>query len=256
MPDAAASPRPVNPELSVVVLCYRAQELARDFAEQLAGELDQAGIDYELILVANYDERIPDRTPEIVRELARSHPRIVAITRVKAGMMGWDMRSGLNAARGAHLAVIDGDGQMPSSDIVKVYRLLEVGGYDLVKTFRAQRFDGAYRRTISWCYNVLFRLLFPGAAKFRDINSKPKVVTREAFRRMKLESNDWFTDAEIMIEAIRNELRVGEVSTIFLKNERRATFVPVSAIWEFLRNLVYYRVRLSRRGRVNGTHPS
>jgi glycosyltransferase involved in cell wall biosynthesis len=250
MSDHNPSPPALVPELSVVVLCYRAQELARDFAEQLARELDQAGIDYELILVANYDERIPDRTPGIVRELARSHPRIVAITRVKEGMMGWDMRSGLDAARGAHLAVIDGDGQMPSSDIVKVYRLLEIGGYDLVKTFRAQRFDGAYRRTISWCYNLLFRLLFPGAAKFRDINSKPKVVTREAFRRMKLESNDWFTDAEIMIEAIRNELRVGEVSTIFLKNERRATFVPVSAIWEFLRNLVYYRVRLSRRGRV------
>ena len=170
--------------------------------------------------------------------------------------MGWDMRSGLNAARGTHLAVIDGDGQMPSSDIVKVYRLLEIGGYDLVKTFRAQRFDGAYRRTISRCYNLLFRLLFPGAAKFRDINSKPKVVTRDAFRRMKLESNDWFTDAEIMIEAIRNELRVGEVSTIFLKNERRATFVPVSAIWEFLRNLVYYRVRLSRLRAANGRHPS
>ncbi len=248
MSNGSTSPREAVPELSVVVLCYRAQELARDFAEQLARELDQAGIDYELILVANYDERIPDRTPEIVRQLAGSNPRIVAITRVKEGMMGWDMRSGLDAARGAHLAVIDGDGQMPSSDIVKVYQLLVIGGYDLVKTFRAQRFDGAYRRTISWCYNLLFRLLFPGAAKFRDINSKPKVVTRESFRRMKLESNDWFTDAEIMIEAIRNELRVGEVSTIFLKNERRATFVPVSAIWEFLRNLVYYRVRLSRRG--------
>jgi glycosyltransferase involved in cell wall biosynthesis len=239
------------PELSVVVLCYRSQEQARDFVEQLVGELDRAAIDYELILVANYDERSADRTPEIVRQLAAAHPRIVAITQVKQGMMGWDMRSGLEAAHGSCLAVIDGDGQMPSSDIVKVYRLLQVGGYDLVKTFRSQRFDGAYRRTISFCYNLLFRLLFSGAAKFRDINSKPKVMTREAYRGMKLVSNDWFTDAEIMIEAIRNQLRVGEVSTIFLKNERRATFVPFSAIWEFLRNLLYYRIHFSRRRRGN-----
>jgi glycosyl transferase family 2 len=187
-----------------------------------------------------------------VRELAAGHPRISAITKVKRGMMGWDMRSGLEAARGSCLAVIDGDGQMPSSDIVKVYRLLQAGGYDLVKTFRSQRFDGAYRRTISWCYNFLFRRLFSGAAKFRDINSKPKVMTREAYRGMRLVSNDWFTDAEIMIEAIRNALTVGEVATIFLKNERRATFVPFSAIWEFLRNLLYYRFHFSRRDRGNG----
>ena len=161
--------------------------------------------------------------------------------------MGWDMRSGLAAARGSHLAVIDGDGQMPTSDIVKVYRLLQFGDYDLVKTFRSQRFDGAYRKVISLVYNLLFRILFPSSAKFRDINSKPKVMTREAYEAMDLASNDWFTDAEIMIEAIRNRLSVGEVSTIFLTNERRASFVPPSAILEFLRNLVSYRLRWWRR---------
>ena len=161
--------------------------------------------------------------------------------------MGWDMRAGLEAARGAHLVVIDGDGQMPVSDIIKTYRLLQAGGYDLVKTFRAQRLDGAYRAALSRCYNVLFRLLFPGAAKFRDINSKPKVMTRAAYESMRLSSSDWFTDAEIMIEAIRSRLSIAEVSTIFLKNERRATLVPPSAIWEFLRNLLYYRFRSWRR---------
>ena len=100
---------------------------------------------------------------------------------------------------------------------------------------------------LSLVYNVLFRILFPSSAKFRDINSKPKVMTREAYEEMDLASNDWFTDAEIMIEAIRNRLSVGEVSTIFLANERRASFVPPSAILEFLRNLVWYRLRWWRR---------
>jgi hypothetical protein len=238
-----------TPELSVVLLCYRAQELAPALAAQLCKELEEARIDYELILVANYHEGGSDRTPELVREFASAHPRATAITLVKQGMMGWDMRSGLDAARGSHLAVIDGDGQMPTSDIVKVFRLLEIGRYDLVKTFRAQRFDGLYRSGISRCYNLLFRVLFPGAAKFRDINSKPKVMTRAAYDSMQLDSNDWFTDAEIMIQAIQNELSVGEVSTIFLRNERRATFVPPSAIWEFTRNLFHYRWRSWRRAK-------
>jgi glycosyltransferase involved in cell wall biosynthesis len=249
MSDPQEKPTPAPgkaPELSVVVLCYRAEELAEEFCAQLARELSENSIDYELILVANYEPDVADRTPEIVQRLTETQPRLKAVTRPKEGKMGWDMRSGLDAATGDHIAVIDGDGQMPSSDVAKVYRVLQVGGYDLVKTFRANRDDGVYRRTISAVYNLLFRLLFPATRQFRDINSKPKVMTRAAYRAMHLVSNDWFTDAEIMIEAIRNSLRVGEVSTVFYDNERRSSFVRPSAIWEFVCNIFYYRFRSLR----------
>lgn len=233
-------------ELSVVVLCYQVEDLARSFTEQVRAEMEDAGIDYELVLVGNYIPGSADRTPRILHELAKDNPRYKVIAKAKEGMMGWDMRSGLIAATGEHICVIDGDGQMPSSDIVKVYRLLQIGKYDLVKTFRSQRYDGMYRRVISRIYNSLFNLLFRESVKFIDINSKPKVMTRAAFEKMELMSSDWFTDAEIMIEAIRHKLRVGEVSTIFMANERRASLVPPSAIIEFLWNLVYYRFRKRR----------
>ena len=231
-----------GPELSVVILCYHSAEIVRSLVAQVEGELEAAQIDYELVLVGNYlPGDTQDQTPTTLKTMASGKSRYVVVAKEKEGMMGWDMRSGLEAATGRHIAVIDGDGQMPMSDVIKVYRVLQVGKYDLVKTFRAQRQDGAYRRTISGIYNLLFRLLYPAAHVFRDINSKPKVMTREAYQRMHLISNDWFTDAEIMIEALRHDLSVGEVSTVFCKNERRGTFVPISAIYEFLGNLIYYR---------------
>lgn len=236
------TPSPSIPELSVVILCYHAAGLARELVSQIESELDEAGIDYELVLVGNYlPGDTADETPAILKELAKDKPRFTVVAKEKGGMMGWDMRSGLETARGRHIAVIDGDGQMPMSDVMKVYRVLQVGNYDLVKTFRAQRQDGFYRRTISKCYNFLFTLLYPSAHVFRDINSKPKIMTREAYSKMKLVSNDWFTDAEIMIEALKHNLSVGEVSTVFYKNERRGTFVPFRAIFEFLGNLIHYR---------------
>ena len=230
------------PELSVVILCYHSADVVRILVAQVERELEEAKIDYELVLVGNYlPGDTTDPTPAVLKELAAGKPRYVVVAREKEGMMGWDMRSGLEAATGRHIAVIDGDGQMPMSDVMKVYRVLQVGKYDLVKTFRAQRQDGAYRRTISGIYNFLFRLMYPAAHVFRDINSKPKIMTREAYQKIHLVSNDWFTDAEIMIEALRHDLSVGEVSTVFYRNERRGTFVPFSALWEFLSNLLYYR---------------
>lgn len=230
------------PELSVVILCYHSADVVRDLVAQVERELEEARVDYELVLVGNYlPGDTKDQTPTVLKELASGKPRFRVVAKEKEGMMGWDMRSGLEAATGRHIAVIDGDGQMPMSDVIKVYRVLQVGKYDLVKTFRAQRQDGWYRRTISGFYNFLFRLLYPAAHVFRDINSKPKVMTREAYQKIHLISNDWFTDAEIMIEALHHDLSVGEVSTVFYKNERRGTFVPFSALYEFLSNLIYYR---------------
>ena len=210
------------PELSVVILCYHSADIVRDLVAQVERELEEARVDYELVLVGNFmPGDTKDRTPEVLKDLAKDKPRFRVVAKEKEGMMGWDMRSGLEAATGRHIAVIDGDGQMPMSDVIKVYRVLQVGKYDLVKTFRAQRQDGAYRRTISGIYNFLFRLMYPAAHVFRDINSKPKIMTREAYQKIHLVSNDWFTDAEIMIEALRHDLSVGEVSTVFYRNERR-----------------------------------
>src|SRR5690606_31462065 len=112
---------------------------------------------------------------------------------------------------------------------------------DLVKTYRVKRYDGIYRKTLSGLYNFLFKLLYLPGYPLHDVNSKPKVMTRAAYQQLNLSSSDWFTDAEIMIEAMHNQLRIGEVATIFYKNERRKTLVGFDTIIEFTVNLFYYR---------------
>ncbi len=242
-----------RPALSVVVLCYRSGEGAREFARQIREALGAGGIDdYELVLVANYVEGSGDPTPAVVTELAASSPQIVASAIPKRGMMGWDMRTGLALARGDVLAVIDGDGQVLADDLVAGYRMIAGGGYDLVKASRVRRDDGFARRLVSGVYNGLFRLLFPGFP-VRDVNGKPKLLTRAAHQQLALRADDWFIDAEIMIQARRLGLRVGEVETVFLHLADRRSFVHAPAIFEFLVNLVRYRLREPRpRARRRG----
>lgn len=206
--------------------------------------MDGLGINYEMVLVANYDDT-RDRTPEIVAELSRKYDHVHMVSKKKQGRMGWDMRSGLEEATGDYIAVIDGDGQMPVSDIGTVFSVIRTGRYDMVKTFRVYRYDGVIRRLLSGIYNLMFRMLYQPDFPLHDVNSKPKVITREAYRRMKLVSSDWFTDAEIMIQAIRLNMRICQVSTVFYKNERRRTFVGFSTIWEFIYNLFYYKFKKS-----------
>jgi glycosyltransferase involved in cell wall biosynthesis len=246
-PEAAETLMP--PELSVVVLCYRSGDEARSCAARIGQVLAEAGIgDYQLVLVGNFVAGSGDTTPDVVRELAAADPRIVCSAVEKQGMMGWDMRSGLALATGDCLAIIDGDGQVLVGDLVRIHRLLREQKLDLAKTYRSRRGDGLKRKLFSLIFNGLFHALFPGLA-VRDINAKPKILTRSAYERLRLQSDDWFIDAEIMIQARRLGFRIGEIETEFLGLTGRRSFVRMSAVVEFLGNLVRYRLReLRRRG--------
>ena len=84
--------------------------------------------------------------------------------------------------------------------------------------------------------------MFPGISA-RDMNSKPKIITRELYQKMNLESDGWFVDAEIMIRARRLKIEIGEIETAFHSIDTRPSFVKPLAILEFLANLIWYRIK-------------
>ena len=228
------------PDISVVVLCYKTGFSARTFSEKIVAMLEKENIDYELILVGNYYPNSDDITPNIVKDLAGKYKKVIAITKTKEGEMGWDMRSGLDVAKGRYIAVTDGDGQMPYEDILKIYRMIKNSNFDLCKTYRIKRCDGFYRRFISVVYNTIFSIIFMVYTK--DANSKPKIITREAYNKLKLVSDDWFIDAEIMIQAKRFKFKIGKIPTVFEKNRERSSFVKFPTIFEFIKNIIFYRI--------------
>lgn len=236
------SDEPMRPELSVVVLCYKAGEFINYYIPLLRNILDASGIDYELILVANYNahEKETDLTPRIAQKIALSDPAIRVVAHEKKGMMGWDMKSGFDVARGEALVVIDGDGQMPPDDIVRVYESFRKKGFDMIQTYRAIRHDGWYRVMISRIYNIVFRLLFPGIP-IRDVNSKPKLLQRSVYEKIRPSSDGWFIDAELVIRAHASQFVIGEIPTTFYKNPTRTSFVTFGAIGYFIKNLIAYR---------------
>ncbi len=231
------------PTLSLVILCYRSEEFAKEFTVRTLEMMQAYGIEnFELILVGNYVEGSEDRTPEIVRELAATDPRILCQAEPKQGMMGWDLRSGLRRATGTLIGFIAGDGQMPIGDVGRLFQLIQTSEFDLVKTYRVTRADGWNRKILTTGYNLLFRMLFPGL-KARDMNAKPKLMRRAAYEKMQLASDGWFVDAEIMIEALHHKMSIGEIPTEFKRQDRRGSFVSFGAVFEFLSNLVRHRFK-------------
>lgn len=232
----------MQPELSVVILCYKEGEKVYGFVDKVIGLLEKEVPSWELVLVANFWEDSGDETPAVVSKIAETRTNIKAVTMPKQGRMGWDARSGLEKAEGRYICFIDGDAQMPAEDIIRVYRKIKEEGLDFVKTYRVKRHDSAARVLNSNIYNVIFNLLFPGVHA-RDANSKPKILTKEAYERLDLRSDDWFLDAEMLIQARRLRLRIGELPTEFYKCDFRKSYVRLDAMLEFAVNLLRARIK-------------
>lgn len=95
---------------------------------------DDSGLRGELVLV---DDGSADKTAEVIRAHSEKDRRIVGVFhRVNRGMAGaW--RTGVNATRGAHVAIIDADLQYQPEDILRLYRALMDSSVDIVQGWRS-----------------------------------------------------------------------------------------------------------------------
>ncbi len=233
------------------MLCYGAAQGVKLILEQLADEIESSQVPTEVILVANYWPGTGDDTPEAVLGLADGNG-IVAVSAPKRGGMGWDLRSGLRRAKGDYLVFLDGDGQVPPRSAFDAYRVL-AGGAAVAKGRRLTREDGPLRRVTSFAFNLLFRILFRTGPLW-DVNGQPKGMTRNAYEAFNLSTDDWFTDAEIILKARALGLRVEEFPVPFMRRRAPRSFVGPATVVEFAVNMA--RWRLGRHAAVSTARPS
>jgi len=223
---------------SLVVPFYNEEQNAESVVFDLLNAFRNVGVRFELVLVNNGST---DRTPHILRKLAKSNKEITIVNIAENQGYGWGIISGLRAARGEYLGLSPGDGQVCGTEVTKVYRKLIDDGLDLCKAKQGFRNDGSFRKIQSTLYNLILPIFFK--VQTRDINRSPKMMKRPVYKLMQLSCRDWFLDAEIMIKSNRMALKVGEVPIYFDKRKTGKSNVKFTTVFEFIKNIIWYRLR-------------
>ena len=142
-----------RPLISVVVCVYNEEDNIRPLIERISAALD--GFDYEIVYV---DDGSTDATVQRLRDTP--HPRLRTVVFRRNYGQSAALMAGIDHARGAFIATMDGDLQNDPSDIPAMLELAQRGDYDLVAGERAQRKDGVLLRKIpSRIANGLIRYL-------------------------------------------------------------------------------------------------
>ncbi|MGL5447272.1 MAG: glycosyltransferase family 2 protein [Rhabdaerophilum sp.] len=163
-----------TPELSVIVPAFNEGENIDELVARLVPVLEGLVSSFEILFV---DDGSTDDTPDRLRRLAASEPRLRAIRFSRNFGKEIGLAAGLDHVRGDAVAIIDADLQHPPeilADFIARWR----EGYEMIYGQRVDRStDGPVRRWMTERFYRLFRKfgevpLPPGAGDFRLMDRK------------------------------------------------------------------------------------
>lgn len=175
--------RSTEPEISVVVPVCDEVDNVVPLIEEIAAALPDA--DRTEILYVNDGSR--DGTAAVLDTCGQRFPNLRILTHAARSGQSRAIRTGVMAARGQLICVLDGDGQNDPADIPRLIAIFESAvargePVGMVMGEREKRQDSTFRRFVSRIANACNRSLLNHTA--RDVGCGLKVVSGQVFRQL------------------------------------------------------------------------
>ena len=200
-PDAAQ-----DEYLSIVIPAFNESDNLAAVVQESLDVLQGLTQRFEIIVV---DDCSTDDSWDKLQALAQEIPQLRPIRNEKNLGCHPSSLIGYQAAQGEYLYFSPADRQIPAAEISKFVAKAKTG-CDVVYSWRQKRADPPHRLWISGCYNMLLRLFF--GIRVHDVDSS-ELLTRRAVESLlpKVRSDSAFITVELLMEASRQGLAIGEV---------------------------------------------
>lgn len=171
-----------DPTYSVVVPLHDEQESVRELYKQLSAVMTGRYEPVEFIFI---DDHSADATNQVLKEIADSDPRVVAIRLKRNYGQTVALAAGFDYAEGEVIISMDGDLQHDPADIPVLLAAFEETGCDIVSGWRKKRVDNfLLRRAPSRVANWLMAKL--SGVNIHDFGTTFKVYRRDTIKQIKL----------------------------------------------------------------------
>jgi len=214
--------------VSGVMPAYNEEDVLRESTEELRAALAEHCERFEIILV---DDGSTDGTPQLADALAEEYPEVRVIHHKPNQGYGASLRDGFTSARMPLVFYTDADSQFVPDEI---HLLLDrIGDADIVTGYRADRQDPWRRKFFSWGFKEFVRFTF--GVYVRDCDCAFKLYRQKVFSEVRIDSNAFFVDAEVLAKANVLGYRIDEVPVTHRPRAGGESTVRLSHILSTLR---------------------
>jgi len=171
-------------------------------ADQIAKNITS---NYEIIVV---NDASFDSSKEILDLLKKNFKRLKVITHHKNKGYGGTLKTGFKYAQKEWIFYTDGDFQYDVRELMKFAQVVDKKT-QLIQGYKIKRHDPWYRIVIGNIYNFLVKIMFN--LPYKDIDCDFRLIKKEVFKKIKLESNSGTICVEMMLKFKQNNIRYKEI---------------------------------------------
>lgn len=201
--------------LSVVIPCYNEADGIQQLKEKLIPVLEQIASCHEVELILIDDGSTDDTYRLLNREFA-SRPRTKVVKHPQNLNLGAAIRTGVTESSGKWIANLDSDCTYDPAVLFLMLQEMEKGA-DLV-TVSPYHPQGevkgvpSYRLFLSRTLAALYRLILH--QQIYTFTALARIYRRAIYDRIASPANDFSSVAEMMLKALKQNLRVAEVPAV------------------------------------------
>ncbi len=213
--------------LSVIIPAFNESENIKRFEKELIPSLEKLGVEYEAIIV---NDGSVDDTDENVRILKKKFKSIRLVNHLKNLGLGAAIRTGVKEAVGQQIVFLDADLTFHPKQICLLL--------DAYNKTRAQCIIGSpfvshgkaegvsfFRLILTRGVNLLYALLL--GKRIRSFSSIFRLYESKPLKKIKIESNDFVANAEILMELIKNNAKIVEIPVVLTCRTRGRSKINV-----------------------------
>ena len=196
---------------------------------------------WEIIVI---DDGSKDDTGKIAADFSRRYRRIRVLTHERNQGYGQSLKEGFTEAFYDYVFFTDADRQFDLKALGILWPLAKTGVIDLVIGYRLNRKDPFLRKLLSRGYNLWADWLF--GLDVKDIDCAFKIFKKEIFKKIKIESRNFFVNTEILAKARVLNYKILEVGVPHFPRKAGKSTVSLKYVPLTIREMI--RIKKSLKG--------
>ena len=234
---------------SVILPAYNESGYIAEMVRRTVEACERSADPFEVLVIDNASQ---DDTAAIVERLAAADGRIRLLRHDTNRLYAGSCLTGVRAARGDHIFILDSDGQHPPSDIWKFDAAL-ASGFDLVFGWRHERAEGPPRLLMS---RVLWILAWWYTGfNLHDVNCGIRGMSRRYADKLDIKHKVNLVNPELYVRARLGGFRMSEVAVVQESRKAGVSSHELGRLWRIYRTVTTYlkalraELRSATRGR-------
>ena len=182
--------------ISIILPAFNEEKNIRQMVKDCLSYLQKQKYKYEIIIV---NDGSLDQTELVAQKVVSQNKKVHLINHPRNLGYAQALKNGFAAAKYKYVFFTDSDRQFRLDALDIMFPIIQIEKVDLVVGYRLHRQDPTLRKFLSWGYNALATVLFDLTVK--DIDCAFKLFRKDIFKKIEIESTNWFFNTEILAKA-------------------------------------------------------